>query len=625
METNPNILCHINRTVSVQISMVPLPISSLIVFKLSAINFKLYNVSVPFSCYGRNWVVDSNCNQVSTEIMVRGRDACWEHCILVDATKQKVRCNYCEREFSGGVYRMKFHLAQIKNKDIVPCSKVPNDVRNHIRTILSTPKKPKPSKKAKLDRAANGQQNSSSGSDNSHDNPNSSGQRGSSGPHLFSPRVSPDIPQAADDSQKQKQEVADKKVAMFFFHNAIPFSAAKSVYYQEMVDSVAECGIGYKAPSQEKLSTALLEKVRDDIHDCYMKYKEHWREFGCTVLCETGPNARTRSIVAITVTCPKGSIFLKSVNVSGHEDDANYLFELLESVILEVGIENVVQVMTDSSPSFIYAGSLLMAKYVSLFCSPCASYYINKMLEDMSKQEWVCTVLEDAKTVARYIYSNPSTLNMMRKFSGGKELLRPRFTRFVSDFLCLRAIMVHEENLKRIFSHNEWLSSIYSRHPDAQAFKSLLYSERFWRSAHEVVNVWEPLVKVLRIVDGDMPAMGYLYEGIERAKITIKLYYKGIEEKYLPIWEIIDRRWSMQLLSPLHTAAASLNPSIFYCSNLKSDPKVRNGFQEAMLKVVSSEDEKRNIAREHPVYINSQGALGTEFAVIGRTVNAPGS
>ena len=44
---------------------------------------------------------------------------------------------------------MKFHLAQIKNKDIVPCTEVLNDVWDHIQTILSTPKK------QKADRAAN--------------------------------------------------------------------------------------------------------------------------------------------------------------------------------------------------------------------------------------------------------------------------------------------------------------------------------------------------------------------------------------------------------------------------------------------------------------------------------------
>lgn len=97
--------------------------------------------------------------------MVRGRDACWEHCVLVDATRQKVRCNYCQREFSGGVYRMKFHLAQIKNKDVVPCSEVPSNVRDRIQIMLSTPKKQRTSKTQKLDhQPLNGQQHSSSAS-----------------------------------------------------------------------------------------------------------------------------------------------------------------------------------------------------------------------------------------------------------------------------------------------------------------------------------------------------------------------------------------------------------------------------------------------------------------------------
>ena len=35
----------------------------------------------------------------------------------------------------------------------------------------------------------------------------------------------------------------------------------------------------------------------------------------------------------------------------------------------------------------------------------------------------------------------------------------------------------------------------------------------------------EPLVKVQRLVDSDKPAMGYLYEAMDRAKETIWSYY----------------------------------------------------------------------------------------------------
>ncbi|XLR22555.1 hypothetical protein S83_050455 [Arachis hypogaea] len=51
----------------------------------------------------------------------------------------------------------------------------------------------------------------------------------------------------------------------------------------------------------------------------------------------------------------------------GHDDYGTYLFELLESVVLEIGVENVVQVITDTRASYVYAGRLLMWRYGSLF------------------------------------------------------------------------------------------------------------------------------------------------------------------------------------------------------------------------------------------------------------------
>lgn len=177
------------------------------------------------------------------------------------------------------------------------------------------------------------------------------------------------------------------------------------------------------------------------------------------------------------------------------------------------------------------------------------------------------------------------------------ELIRPKITRFATRFLSLRAIVIQEDNLKHMFSHTEWLSSVYSRLPNAHALNSLFHSERFWIAAHEAVSISEPLLKILRMVDGDMPAMGSIYAGIERAKIAIKTYYR---------------------------AAAFLNPSVHHSSSLKIDRGIRNGFQEVMMRMAAKEADKSEFTKEHPVYINAQGALGTEFSVLERTLNAPG-
>jgi hypothetical protein len=45
-----------------------------------------------------------------------------------------------------------------------------------------------------------------------------------------------------------------------------------------------------------------------------------------------------------------------------------------------------------------------------------------------------------------------------------------------------------------------------------------VYSDSFWEGVEEVCSVVEPLVKVLRLVDGNKPVMGYLYEAMDKAK-----------------------------------------------------------------------------------------------------------
>ena len=40
-----------------------------------------------------------------------------------------------------------------------------------------------------------------------------------------------------------------------------------------------------------------------------------------------------------------------------------------------------------------------------------------------------------------------------------------------------------------------------------------VHRDSLWEEVTEIVSMKEPLVKVLRIMDGDKPPMGYVYEG----------------------------------------------------------------------------------------------------------------
>ena len=56
-------------------------------------------------------------------------------------------------------------------------------------------------------------------------------------------------------------------------------------------------------------------------------------------------------------------MFLKSVDASNNIKDHKYIYKLLKNVIKEVGVDNVVQIVTDNGSAFMKAGKQLMKKY----------------------------------------------------------------------------------------------------------------------------------------------------------------------------------------------------------------------------------------------------------------------
>ena len=100
----------------------------------------------------------------------------------------------------------------------------------------------------------------------------------------------------------------------------------------------------------------------------------------------------------------------------------------------------------------------------------------------------------------------------------------------------------------------------------------------------------EPLVKVLRIVDGDKNPMGFLYEAMDKAKEAIQHLYRSNETKYRPIWNIIDRRWNRQLHQHIHAAAYYLNPKYYFSNTFKADAEVQIGLDMCIRRLVADLD-----------------------------------
>eukprot|EP00253_Pinus_taeda_P022917 PITA_22917 len=276
-------------------------------------------------------------------------------------------------------------------------------------------------------------------------------------------------------------------------------------------------------------------------------------------------------------------MFMKSVDASAHIKDARTLCELLDIFIQEVGPSNVVQVITDNAANYVATGKLLMEKYPNLFWTPCAAHCIDLMLEDIGKIPIVRDIVESSRSITKFIYNHAFVLSLMRKYTKNKELVRPAITRFSTTFISLQSLLNSMWDVKSMFLLADWRSLSISRKLEGEGTCRLVsYDQSFWAGVEEVCAISEPLVRVLRLVDGDKPAMGYLYEAMDRAKEAILAYYEDKGDEGF-------------------------------------DAEVMDGFFTCVERMVSSEQEREDISKEMEVYRMRGGTFGFTMAIKNRT------
>ncbi|KAK9041568.1 hypothetical protein V6N11_016663 [Hibiscus sabdariffa] len=222
-------------------------------------------------------------------------------------------------------------------------------------------------------------------------------------------------------------------------------------------------------------------------------------------------------------------------------------------------------------------------------------------------------VLDQAKQISSFIYNHTWTIDYMKRYTKGAELLRPGITRFATNFIALESIVRSKQALKEMVTSSEWKRSTYARRPAGQDMMKVIDSNQFWKKAADVLKIQEPLVKVLRMCDGDeKPTMGFIYEAMDRAKLAIQRdcrYY----QKY---WDIIDRRWSRQLHNDLHSAGYYLNPQFLYGANSSNEvlSETMAGVRNVIQRIEPSLNDQILAMNQLLLYRDKVDSFGTPLA-----------
>ncbi|KAF6159232.1 hypothetical protein GIB67_032003 [Kingdonia uniflora] len=310
-------------------------------------------------------------------------DPGWDYGQPVDRNRDHVKCDFCGHVSKGGIKRLKQHLVKASYKgtmykDVRKCDKVPQDVVDVLRSFMEGKQKiteEKQSKKDEMIRNVNVYGND----DDEVEEVMIQIPKKRKGPmDAFVAPIDVDFRPRAPNSNENKKALENIHgyIADFFYENSISFNCARSDSYSKMMQAIVQYNdpSTFKPPSYNDLRVKILKKKKkEETSNWVDNFKVHWETYGVTIMTDWLTDGKGRTLINFLVNCPKGTVFLKSIDGSAHIHDAELIYKMLKDVIEEVGEKNVIQVSLEYLCFFLsllWSGMLQKPLHV-------AAHYLN--------------------------------------------------------------------------------------------------------------------------------------------------------------------------------------------------------------------------------------------------------
>lgn len=320
---------------------------------------------------------------------------------------------------------------------------------------------------------------------------------------------------------KKAKKAVLKAWENFVIDTNLPFRAVESSFTNPLMDTIREY-LQVRAPSAYDIAEVYLPEECKEMKQYIKSLEPIWNEKGVTTMCDGWSGPTNMHIINFLIYSVRGTVFHKSIDATDVlRRDADYYFSLMKKVV-EVGEDKVVQIVTDNEAVVKAAGKKMMEQFQHLYWTACAAHYLDLLLEGIGKKSLVKLVIEQARKISQWIYHYKWPINYMKKFTGGRELTRSGIIRFATECIMLESVVRHKAALQEMFDSNEWITSRFGQMTDPLAVevRSLLSKNpssevaRFWDKADEIMKIQEPILKVLRLVDGDVQPTMRLWKDV---------------------------------------------------------------------------------------------------------------
>lgn len=112
-----------------------------------------------------------------------------------------------------------------------------------------------------------------------------------------------------------------------------------------------------KFPSYHKLWIPLLKKESKLTNEMLQPRIIECAKIGCSIMSDVWADRKNRSLINFKINCPRGTMFVKTVDASEYVKTGQKLFELLDAFVANVRELNVVRAITAT-----------MFRQVTVFC-----------------------------------------------------------------------------------------------------------------------------------------------------------------------------------------------------------------------------------------------------------------
>ncbi|KAJ6343817.1 hypothetical protein OIU76_005546 [Salix suchowensis] len=576
-------------------------------------------------------------------------DPGWEHGIAQDERKKKVKCNYCGKIVSGGIFRLKQHLARMSG-EVTHCVKVPEEVCFNMRKNLEGCRSGRKRRQTEYEQAS----------------------------LAFHSNEYDDMEEASCSyKQKGKRVVGDKNLV-------IRFASLRSLGY-------VDPGWEHCVAQDEKKKRVKCNYCEKIISGGINRFKQHLARIpGEVAYCDKAPEEvylrikdnmkwhrtgrRNRKLESKEIS----TFYTNSDNEDEEEEHEGGLLQYSSKDLLVIDdkfsdndIRNNIKGRSPGSSSNGAEPPMKRSRLDSVFLKSLKSQTSSHYRQTKAKMGFEKKARKEViSAICKFFYhaglpsnaANSPYFHKMLELVGqyGPGLQGPSSRLICGRFLQdeITTIKEYQEEFRASWtitgcsivldSWNDlqgrtsinllvccprgvyFVSSVDATDiiEDAASLFKLLDKVVEEIGEENVVQVitkntiqyviksLEPVARVLQKIDSDeTQSIAHIYNDMCRAKHAIKAIHGDDARKYGPFWSVIENQWSSSFHHPLYMAAYFLNPSYRYRPDFLLNPEVIRGLNECIVRLEADNGKRVSASMQIPDFVSARADFGTDLAI----------